>query len=97
MSQTQLRSNRINRDRRSKRESLSTFFQVAGILPILVAICILFAVLSPSFLTAGNLINVVRQASINIVLAAGMTFVILTVASIFRSARFSEPLLSLRS
>ena len=78
MSQTQLRSNRINRDRRSKRESLSTFFQVAGILPILVAICILFAVLSPSFLTAGNLINVVRQASINIVLAAGMTFVILT-------------------
>jgi len=78
MSQTQLRSNRLNRDRRSKRESLSTFFQVAGILPILVAICILFAVLSPSFLTAGNLINVVRQASINIVLAAGMTFVILT-------------------
>ena len=78
MSQTQLRSNRINRDRRSKGESLSTFFQVAGILPILVAICILFAVLSPSFLTAGNLINVVRQASINIVLAAGMTFVILT-------------------
>lgn len=78
MSQTQLQSNPIKRDRRSKRESLRTFFQVAGILPIMLAICILFAVLSPSFLTADNLINVVRQASINIVLAAGMTFVILT-------------------
>jgi ribose transport system permease protein len=41
-------------------------------------ICILFAVLTPNFLTQNNLVNVVRQASINIVLAAGMTFVILT-------------------
>jgi ribose transport system permease protein len=47
-------------------------------LPVLVLICILFAVLTPNFLTQNNLVNVVRQASINIVLAAGMTFVILT-------------------
>jgi ribose transport system permease protein len=38
----------------------------------------LFSILTPNFLTVGNLINVVRQASINIVLATGMTFVILT-------------------
>ena len=43
-----------------------------------VIICILFAVLTPNFLTQNNIVNVVRQASINIVLAAGMTFVILT-------------------
>jgi ribose transport system permease protein len=81
MSQTQLRSTaggKSDRRRLSKRESLRTLFQVAGILPILLVICILFSILTPSFLTAGNLINVVRQASINIVLAAGMTFVILT-------------------
>ena len=52
--------------------------QVAGMLPVLIVICILFAFLTESFLTTNNLINVIRQASINIVLAAGMTFVILT-------------------
>ncbi|MDF5734569.1 MULTISPECIES: ABC transporter permease subunit [unclassified Nostoc] len=59
-------------------KSISTFLQVAGILPILVIICILFAFLSPNFLTGGNIVNILRQASINIVLATGMTFVILT-------------------
>jgi len=35
-------------------------------------------VLSPSFFTVANLLNVLRQTSINGVIAAGMTFVILT-------------------
>jgi ribose transport system permease protein len=62
-----------------KRKDLRrSLIQVAGMLPVLILICILFAVLSPNFLTENNIINVVRQASINIVLAAGMTFVILT-------------------
>jgi ribose transport system permease protein len=82
MSHTRLdkpeQSRLVNRRNLAKRQSWRTLTQVAGILPILLLICILFAVLSPNFLTAGNLINVVRQASINIVLAAGMTFVILT-------------------
>ncbi len=60
------------------RKSISTLLEVAGILPILVIICILFAFLSPNFLTGGNIINILRQSSINIVLATGMTFVILT-------------------
>jgi ribose transport system permease protein len=49
-----------------------------GILPVLVGVAGLFALLTPKFLTALNLMNVARQASINVVLAAGMTFVILT-------------------
>lgn len=49
-----------------------------GSLPMLIGVCVLFAVLTPQFLTAANLMNVARQASINVVLAAGMTFVILT-------------------
>jgi ribose transport system permease protein len=62
-----------------KRKDLrGSLIQLAGMVPVLILICILFAVLTPNFLTENNIINVVRQASINIVLAAGMTFVILT-------------------
>jgi ribose transport system permease protein len=53
-------------------------FDALGILPMLVGVVVLFALLTPNFLTAANLMNVARQASINVVLATGMTFVILT-------------------
>ncbi|WP_035139944.1 ABC transporter permease subunit [Fischerella sp. PCC 9605] len=61
-----------------RRQSINNLIQVAGILPILVLISILFTFLTPNFLTPGNVVNILRQASINIVLATGMTFVILT-------------------
>jgi ribose transport system permease protein len=61
----------------AKRQN-SAIWESLGILPILVVIVILFAVLNSSFLRPNNLLNVLRQASINIVLAAGMTLVILT-------------------
>ena len=44
----------------------------------LVLLSAITAALSPVFLTPGNLLNVARQSSINAVLAAGQTFVILT-------------------
>jgi ribose transport system permease protein len=49
-----------------------------GILPVLVVIIILFSLLTTTFLTTNNIVNIFRQASINIVLAVGMTLVILT-------------------
>lgn len=49
-----------------------------GMLPILVLLCIGFAVLTENFASWQNLSIVAQQASINMVLAAGMTFVILT-------------------
>lgn len=52
--------------------------QTAGILPVLIVIAIIFSCIAPNFLTENNLLNIVRQASINIVLATGMTVVILT-------------------
>jgi ribose transport system permease protein len=61
-----------------RKEFTRSMIQLAGMVPVLVVICILFALLTPNFLTQNNMVNVVRQASINIVLAAGMTFVILT-------------------
>ncbi len=49
-----------------------------GILPVMILICLFFYALTENFGTADNLMNIMRQASINIVLACGMTFVILT-------------------
>ena len=81
MSQTQTKtssSSGSDRQKTSKAQAWKNFIQVAGILPILVAICVIFSLVTPNFLSVGNFINVIRQASINIVLATGMTFVILT-------------------
>ena len=47
-------------------------------LPVLVILAIGFHLLSGRFLSVNNLSIVMQQASINTVLAAGMTFVILT-------------------
>jgi ribose transport system permease protein len=62
----------------ARKEMARGLVQLAGMLPVLIVICILFSFLTANFWTVPNGINVVRQASINIVLAAGMTFVILT-------------------
>src|ERR1700674_1377101 len=61
-----------------RKEMTRSTIELARMLPVLIVICILFSVLTPNFLHENNIVNVVRQASINIVLAAGMTFVILT-------------------
>ena len=55
-----------------------TFFQKYGILIIFLLLCLVLSFLSPVFLSIPNLINVVRQISINGILAIGMTLVILT-------------------
>ncbi|MHB1307641.1 MAG: ABC transporter permease [Limisphaerales bacterium] len=49
-----------------------------GLLLVLVAVGIALAVAKPVFLTPGNLVNVVRQISINGILAVGVTLVLLS-------------------
>lgn len=49
-----------------------------GMLPVLVLLCVGFGLASENFLSLQNLSIMTQQASINVVLAAGMTFVILT-------------------
>lgn len=44
----------------------------------LVALCILFSILSPYFFTTSNLLNVAQQSAIIAVISVGMTFVIIT-------------------
>ncbi|RUX06577.1 ribose ABC transporter permease, partial [Mesorhizobium sp. M8A.F.Ca.ET.059.01.1.1] len=61
---------------RSRR--LRTALAALGMLPVLVLLAAGFQFINPRFLTGTNLLIVTQQSSINIVLAAGMTFVILT-------------------
>jgi inositol transport system permease protein len=49
-----------------------------GPLLFLVALVVVFAVLSPNFLSTVNIFNILRQVSITGLIALGMTFVILT-------------------
>jgi ribose transport system permease protein len=57
---------------------LRSTLSAVGMLPVLVILAVGFQLVSGRFLTFGNLSIVTQQASINTVLAAGMTFVILT-------------------
>ncbi|MEZ0169623.1 ribose ABC transporter permease [Microvirga sp. TS319] len=66
--------------RKSLRRRLAwrSTLQAVGMLPVLIILGIAFDLMSGRFLSVQNLSIVAQQASINIVLAAGMTFVILT-------------------
>ena len=58
--------------------SAAALVRTLGMLPVLVALGVAFTTLSDRFLSLSNLLIVMQQASINLVLACGMTLVILT-------------------
>ncbi|MGN4112667.1 ABC transporter permease subunit [Burkholderia gladioli] len=60
------------------RARMQSLMRTAGMLPVLVLLCLGFGLLTDGFASWQNISIVAQQASINIVLAAGMTFVILT-------------------
>ncbi|SFU11750.1 hypothetical protein [Mesorhizobium sp. YR577] len=62
----------------SKAETTRALVRALGMLPVLLVLCLAFAIASDRFASVGNLMIVLQQASINLVLACGMTFVILT-------------------
>lgn len=61
----------------SLRQKSQAALREAGIGVALVCLTAVFALLSPIFLTPSNLTNIFTQISINVILAVGMTFVIL--------------------
>lgn len=63
---------------RRKRFDLGAMLGTFGMLPVLILIAIGFELMTGRFLSGQNLSIVAQQASINMVLAAGMTVVILT-------------------
>lgn len=58
--------------------NVASLFQTYGIIFALLIMCVLLSISTDSFLSSENLINVLRQVSINGILAIGMTFVIIT-------------------
>lgn len=58
-------------------KSFSAFFTRYGILLALLVICAILSFATPNFLTAQNLVIVLRQVSINGILAVGVTYVII--------------------
>src|SRR6187200_46843 len=60
-----------------RRFSLNIGLRDAGTLFGLLAIVIVFAVLSPNFLSKANILNILQQSSINACVALGMTLVII--------------------
>lgn len=60
------------------KSSSQSVLQKLGPLLGLILLVVIITILSPNFLTVNNLMNVLRQVSINALIAFGMTFVILT-------------------
>lgn len=54
------------------------FLQRYGLVVSFLLLCLVLSLLSDRFLTVGNLTNVLRQSTINLIIAIGMTYVILT-------------------
>ena len=59
-------------------QQIRSLITALGMLPVLILLAVGFHLMTGKFLSVNNLSIVMQQASINIVLAAGMTFVILT-------------------
>ena len=62
----------------ARKQRIRSIVQVVGMLPVLILLCIFFELSNDRFFSLQNISIVAQQAAINIVLAAGMTFVILT-------------------
>lgn len=60
------------------KQSKVEFFRKYGILLVLVAMWVILLCVSPTFRTVNNAVNILRQVSVNGILAIAMTFVIMT-------------------
>lgn len=61
----------------SKISGIKSYISQYGLYIAFIVLCLLLTVLSPTFLTLGNVLNVLRQISINGIIAIGMTLVII--------------------
>ena len=61
-----------------RRSRVREILQRYGLLISFLLLCLVLSLLSDRFLTVGNMTNVLRQSTINLIIAVGMTYVILT-------------------
>jgi simple sugar transport system permease protein len=59
-------------------DALATHAQLLSIAGFFLIMVVIFSVMSPVFLTSGNLLNILRQAAPILIVAVAMTFVITT-------------------
>jgi len=78
VSQVNTKTSTVESRQGNIKQSVFNFLNKMGIIVVVVLLCIFFSILSSDFLTWNNIVNVARQTSISAILAAGMTFVILT-------------------
>lgn len=64
--------------RRSRAARVHQLYRRYGILAVLILLCVVLSFANQYFLTWGNIADVLRQTSINGILAVGMTYVVLT-------------------
>ena len=57
--------------------SKETLFEYKSVIALLVFVLVV-SMISPNFFSTNNLLNILRQTSVNAIIAVGMTFVILT-------------------
>ena len=48
-----------------------------GLILVIIVLCVIFTLLNPTFMTGDNIMNIVRQAAVNIILAMGITMVMI--------------------
>jgi len=65
-------------DKKTFLENFKEFIKNQPLIFILIGLCTVVSIVSPSFLLGQNLINVLIQISINALIATGMTFVIIS-------------------
>jgi ribose transport system permease protein len=75
---TTMSTSSTSHDDRERTVDFAAWWDRVGILVVLVALTALMAAVAPNFATVDNLLNIARSISINAILAAGLTFVILT-------------------
>ncbi len=63
---------------RTEKQRFEDVFQKYGLIVAFAILCVVLSLLSPHFLTGPNILIILRQISINAILAIGVTFVILT-------------------
>ena len=62
----------------TQKKDMGKILRQFGLLFVILAIVVVMSFLSPVFLKPNNITNILRQISLNGILAVGMTFVILT-------------------
>lgn len=60
------------------RINFKKLYEVYGMLLVFVVMMVVFAIISPNFISSTNILNILRQISITGILAIGITFVIIT-------------------